>query len=125
MVVNYANCDMIGHTGNLDATIRAVETIDGCLERLGAAVLAAGGALLITADHGNAEMMYNPETGQPHPAHTTNPVPLIAMGLGVEGRRLADGRLADIAPTVLDLMGLAAPAVMTGKSLLGPRRDPA
>jgi 2,3-bisphosphoglycerate-independent phosphoglycerate mutase len=125
VVVNYANCDMIGHTGNLDATIRAVETIDGCLERLGAAVLEEGGALLITADHGNAEMMFNHETGQPHPAHTTNPVPLIAMGRGVEGRRLADGRLADIAPTVLDLMGLAAPAVMTGKSLLGPRRDPA
>ena len=125
VVVNYANCDMIGHTGNLEATVRAVETIDGCLDRLSAAVLAAGGALLITADHGNAEMMYNAETAQPHPAHTTNPVPLIVMGRGVEGRGLADGRLADIAPTVLDLMGLAAPAAMTGKSLLGPRLAPA
>ena len=119
VVVNYANCDMVGHTGNLPAAVRAVETVDCCLGRLIAAVEEAGGALLITADHGNAEMMHNPETAQPHTAHTSNPVPLIAMGRGTEDRALHDGHLADVAPTVLDLMGLPRPPAMTGETLLG------
>ena len=125
VVVNYANCDMIGHTGNLEATVCAVETIDGCLARLAAAVETAGGALLITADHGNAEKMHDHDTAQPHTAHTLNPVPLIAMGRGTEGKALADGCLADVAPTLLELMGLVRPAAMTGESLLVARRDPA
>ena len=116
---------MVGHTGNLDAAMRAVETVDGCLGRLGAATLAAGGALVITADHGNAEKMYDKDSDQPHTAHTSNPVPLIVMGRGVEGKGLRDGRLADVAPTVLELMGLARPDAMTGESLLGPRHDTA
>lgn len=125
LVVNYANCDMVGHTGKLEATVRAVETIDGCLARLAAAVAEAGGTLLITADHGNAEKMHDHDTAQPHTAHTLSPVPLIAMGRGTEDKGLADGRLADVAPTLLALMGLALPAVMTGESLLVARRDPA
>ena len=125
LVVNYANGDMVGHTGILAAAIRAVETVDGCLGRLGAAVEAAGGALLITADHGNAEKMHDHETAQPHTAHTANPVPLIVMGRGVDGKTLRPGRLADVAPTVLELMGLPRPDAMTGQSLLGPRHDPA
>ena len=119
VVVNYANGDMLGHTGNLQAAIRAVETLDGCLKRLSAATLAAGGALVITADHGNAEKMHDHDTAQPHTAHTMNPVPLIVMGRGTEGKALRDGRLADVAPTVLELMGLPRPAAMTGESLLG------
>ena len=123
LVVNYANGDMIGHTGNLAATISAVEALDSCLGRLAAATLAVGGTLLITADHGNAEKMHDHDSGQPHTAHTSNPVPLVVMGNGAQGLR--NGRLADVAPTVLDLMGLAQPNAMTGQSLLGSRRDPA
>jgi len=123
VVVNYANGDMVGHTGNFPAAMQAVETLDGCLGRLVAAVEDAGGALLITADHGNAEMMFDPETAQPHTAHTSNPVPLIAVGRGTENRALHDGRLADVAPTLLDLMGLPRPSAMTGETLLD--RDPA
>jgi 2,3-bisphosphoglycerate-independent phosphoglycerate mutase len=118
IVLNFANPDMVGHTGKLEAAIRAVETVDAGLGRIAAAVAEAGGALLVTADHGNAELMRDPATGGPHTAHTTNPVPLLLMG-GPSGARLRDGRLADVAPTLLALMGLAQPAAMTGRSLLG------
>ena len=118
LVVNYANGDMVGHTGNLDAAISAVETVDSCLGRLAAAIETVGGTLLITADHGNAEKMHDPVRGQPHTAHTSNPVPLVVMGAGAA--QLRNGRLADVAPTVLELMGLAQPAAMTGESLLDP-----
>jgi 2,3-bisphosphoglycerate-independent phosphoglycerate mutase len=116
IVLNYANPDMVGHTGSLPAAIRAVETVDAGLGRLAGAIREAGGALLVTADHGNCEMMRDPETGGPHTAHTTNPVPVLLMG--AEGRSLAEGRLADIAPTLLELMGLPKPVQMTGVSLL-------
>ncbi|MDJ0934964.1 MAG: 2,3-bisphosphoglycerate-independent phosphoglycerate mutase [Kiloniellales bacterium] len=123
IVVNYANGDMVGHTGKLDAAIQAVEAVDTCLGELADAVERAGGCLLITADHGNAESMKDSETGERHTAHTMNRVPiLLAAAAGDASAALADGRLADIAPTVLALMGLTAPAAMTGRSLL---RDPA
>ncbi len=118
ILVNYANGDMVGHTGQIDAAIRAVETVDTCLGRVAEAVTRAGGTLLITADHGNAEQMFDPATGQPHTAHTTNKVPLILVNGPEWARGIADGRLADIAPTVLDLMALAQPGEMTGRSLL-------
>ena len=118
IVVNYANTDMVGHSGDLGATVKAVETVDRCLGRLAEAVTRAGGALLITADHGNAEMMRDPKTGQPHTAHTTNPVPLVLVNppAGVGG--LKEGKLADIAPTLLSLLGIAPPRSMTGHVLL-------
>jgi 2,3-bisphosphoglycerate-independent phosphoglycerate mutase len=118
IVLNYANPDMVGHTGDLAAAIKAVETVDGALGRLVEAVQRAGGALLVTADHGNCELMRDPETGGPHTAHTTNPVPLLLVGRGDVA--LADGRLADIAPTLIELMGLKKPAEMTGVSLIRP-----
>jgi 2,3-bisphosphoglycerate-independent phosphoglycerate mutase len=121
IVLNFANADMVGHTGSLEAAIRAVEAVDAGLGRIAEAVRTAGGALLVTADHGNAEMMRDPATGGPHTAHTTNPVPAILMG-GPAGARLADGRLADIAPTLLALLGLGQPAAMTGASLLRTER---
>jgi 2,3-bisphosphoglycerate-independent phosphoglycerate mutase len=117
IVLNYANPDMVGHTGNLSAAIRAVETVDAGLGRVAEAVSAQGGALLVTADHGNCEMMRDPETGGPHTAHTTNPVPVLLAGGGA--RALHDGRLADLAPTLLQLMGIARPAEMAGRSLIG------
>jgi len=116
IVLNYANPDMVGHTGNLAAAIKAVETVDAGLGRLADAVAKAGGALMVTADHGNCEQMRDPETGAPHTAHTLNRVPVLVQGRGVKA--LQDGRLADVAPTLLDLMGLAQPAEMTGHSLL-------
>ena len=118
IVVNYANGDMVGHTGILAAAIRAAETVDRCLGRLEGAVLDAGGALLITADHGNCEQMRDRDTGQPHTAHTLNLVPVILVNGPPGVRRLRDGRLSDVAPTVLELMGLAQPKEMTGCSLL-------
>jgi 2,3-bisphosphoglycerate-independent phosphoglycerate mutase len=116
IVLNFANADMVGHTGSLKAAIKAVETVDACLGRIAAAVEASGGALLVTADHGNAEMMRDPQTGGPHTAHTTNKVPVLLAGSPAPG--LDDGRLADIAPTLLALMELKQPPEMTGKSLL-------
>jgi len=118
VVVNFANADMVGHTGDLAAAIKAAEAIDQCLGRLAAAVTRAGGTMLITADHGNIEMMRDPVTGQPHTAHTLNPVPLVLVNppTGVVGLR--NGRLADIAPTLLALLGLPMPAAMTGEPLL-------
>jgi 2,3-bisphosphoglycerate-independent phosphoglycerate mutase len=118
IVLNYANTDMVGHTGRLDAAVKAVETVDACLGRLSEAVEQAGGTLVITADHGNAEMMRDPETDQPHTAHTLNPVPFVVVNPPRPIRHLADGRLSDVAPTLLDLLGLPQPAVMTGHSLI-------
>ena len=117
IVLNYANPDMVGHTGSLPAAIKAVETVDAGLGRLDDAVTKAGGVLLVTADHGNCELMRDPQTGGPHTAHTTNPVPLLLSG--ARNRALvAEGRLADIAPTLLELMELPKPQEMTGRSLL-------
>ena len=121
IVLNFANADLVGHTGSLPAAIRAVEAVDAALGRIVAAIRAAGGALLVTADHGNAELMRDPATGGPHTAHTTNPVPVLLVG-GPKGSGtgagLADGRLADVAPTLLALLGQAQPVAMTGRSLL-------
>ncbi|HEX2484546.1 MAG TPA: 2,3-bisphosphoglycerate-independent phosphoglycerate mutase, partial [Myxococcota bacterium] len=118
ILVNFANPDMVGHTGVLPAAVKAVETIDQCLERVAEATLARGGQLLITADHGNCELMVDPATGEPHTAHTTNPVPIWWVTRDPRGRRLRDGGLADVAPTVLELLSLPAPPEMTGRSLL-------
>ena len=116
IVLNYANADMVGHTGSLPAAIKAVETVDTGLGRLVAAIRKAGGALLVTADHGNCELMRDPETGGPHTAHTTNPVPVLLMDGGDVA--LNGGRLADVAPTLLELMGVPKPSEMTGRSLM-------
>jgi 2,3-bisphosphoglycerate-independent phosphoglycerate mutase len=118
IVMNYANADMVGHTGRIDAATKAVETIDACLGRLSEAVEQAGGTLVITADHGNAEMMRDPETGEPHTAHTLNPVPFVVVNPPAEIGHLKDGRLSDITPTLLDILGLAKPAALTGHSLI-------
>jgi 2,3-bisphosphoglycerate-independent phosphoglycerate mutase len=117
IVLNFANPDMVGHTGSLPAAIKAVETVDAGLGRIADAIEKAGGALLVTADHGNCEMMRDPETGGPHTAHTTNPVPLMLFG-GRNRGLVAEGRLADIAPTLLELMEVPKPKEMTGASLL-------
>jgi 2,3-bisphosphoglycerate-independent phosphoglycerate mutase len=116
IICNYANPDMVGHTGNFEATVKAIEALDKCLDRVVNAVQRAGGEALITADHGNAEQMRNPETGQPHTAHTSNPVPLIYVGRPaiLEG----NGALSDVAPTMLQLMGIEKPAEMGGDSLV-------
>jgi 2,3-bisphosphoglycerate-independent phosphoglycerate mutase len=116
IVLNYANPDMVGHTGSLKAAIKAVETVDTGLGRIAEAIGRAGGALLVTADHGNCELMRDPETGGPHTSHTTNPVPVLLMGAG-DGA-LAQGRLADVAPTLLALMDLPQPKEMSGASLM-------
>ena len=117
IVVNFANPDMVGHTGDLDAAIKACEAVDTGLGLALAALEDVGGAIVVTADHGNCETMVDPETGGPHTAHTTNLVPVIVKG-GPDGTRLRDGRLADLAPTVLGLMGLDLPPEMTGRSLI-------
>jgi 2,3-bisphosphoglycerate-independent phosphoglycerate mutase len=116
IVLNYANPDMVGHTGILPAAIKAVETVDTGLGQIADAIEKAGGALLATADHGNCEMLRDPKTGGPHTSHTTGPVPVMVMGGG--NVTLHDGRLADIAPTLLELMDLPKPAEMTGTSLI-------
>jgi 2,3-bisphosphoglycerate-independent phosphoglycerate mutase len=116
IVLNFANPDMVGHTGILAAAIKAVETVDTGLGRIAEAVKRQGGALLVTADHGNCELMKDPETGGPHTAHTTNPVPVVLMGGGAKAIR--EGRLADLAPTLLDLMGVPQPSEMTGHSIV-------
>ncbi|MEM9045101.1 MAG: 2,3-bisphosphoglycerate-independent phosphoglycerate mutase [Pseudomonadota bacterium] len=120
IVVNFANPDMVGHTGSLKAAIAACEAVDKSLGRALDALGEVGGTMLVTADHGNCEMMIDPETGGPHTAHTTNPVPVLLVERDVSrgGSGLANGRLADLAPTLLDLMGMAKPAEMTGQSLL-------
>jgi 2,3-bisphosphoglycerate-independent phosphoglycerate mutase len=118
VVVNYANTDMVGHTGKLAAAIAAVEAVDSCLGRLARAVAVAGGALFITADHGNAECMRDPKTGAPHTAHSLSKVPALLVNPPPGVAALAEGRLADIAPTLLALLGLPVPAEMSGRSLL-------
>jgi 2,3-bisphosphoglycerate-independent phosphoglycerate mutase len=117
IVANYANPDMVGHTGIMQAAVKAVDTIDECLGRLRAAIEKAGGVMLLTADHGNVEMMKDPKTGEPHTAHTLFDVPVVAVN-APKGTRLENGRLADVAPTMLALMGIAKPKPMTGHSLL-------
>ena len=116
IVLNYANPDMVGHTGSLAAAVKAVEAVDTGLSRIAQAIGKASGALLVTADHGNCELMRDPDTGGPHTSHTTNPVPVLLLGGG--NVSLASGRLADVAPTLLELMGLPQPGEMTGRSLL-------
>ncbi|MBV8841055.1 MAG: 2,3-bisphosphoglycerate-independent phosphoglycerate mutase, partial [Alphaproteobacteria bacterium] len=116
IVLNFANPDMVGHTGSLPAAIKAVETVDAGLGKIAEAITRQNGALLVTADHGNCEMMRDPVTGGPHTAHTTNPVPCVLVSS--ENVTLSDGKLADIAPTLLALMGLPKPAEMTGVSLM-------
>jgi 2,3-bisphosphoglycerate-independent phosphoglycerate mutase len=118
IVVNYANGDMVGHTGHMQAAIRAVETVDSCLGRLSETVLKAGGCMLVTADHGNADQMVDPDTGGPHTAHTTFPVPVVLAGAPAGVRGLHDGILADVAPTLLALLDLPQPEEMDGLSLL-------
>jgi 2,3-bisphosphoglycerate-independent phosphoglycerate mutase len=118
VLVNYANPDMVGHTGLVPASVRAVEVVDECLSRLCAAVLARGGSLLVTADHGNVEQLIDPTSGGPHTAHTTNPVPLWWVTRDPSARGLRDGGLADLAPSLCELLGLPVPRQMTGKSLL-------
>ncbi|SEP62605.1 2,3-bisphosphoglycerate-independent phosphoglycerate mutase [Loktanella sp. DSM 29012] len=117
IVTNYANPDMVGHTGDLDAAIAACESVDRGLGQVLAALDRAGGVMIVCADHGNCETMVDPETGGPHTAHTINPVPVIMVG-GPSGTTLHDGKLADLAPTLLALMGLEQPPQMTGRSLI-------
>ena len=117
IVLNFANPDMVGHTGSLPAVIEAVEVVDAGLGRIAAAIEEVGGALLVTADHGNCELMKDPTTGGPHTAHTTNPVPVFLFG--TRAKTLRTGRLADLAPTLLALMGVPQPPAMTGETLIG------
>jgi 2,3-bisphosphoglycerate-independent phosphoglycerate mutase len=116
IVLNFANPDMVGHTGVLSAAIKAVETVDTALGEIAEAIRATGGSLLVTADHGNCELMRDPATGGPHTAHTTNPVPVLLVS--DRPATLREGRLADVAPTLLDLMNVPQPPEMTGRSLL-------
>ncbi len=118
VVLNYANADMVGHTGKLEPTVHAVTKLDVCLGRLEQAVHAAKGLLVITADHGNAEQMWDTKRNEPHTAHTTNPVPLVFIGDAARGLSLRPGILADVAPTLLELVGLPKPEAMTGDSLI-------
>jgi len=119
MILNFANCDMVGHTGVMEAAEEAVKAVDDCVWAVVRAILRNGGRAFVTADHGNADQMVDPETGEPFTAHTTNPVPFIAVGPEMVGRKLREGgRLSDIAPTMLESMGVPIPKEMTGKSLL-------
>jgi 2,3-bisphosphoglycerate-independent phosphoglycerate mutase len=118
MVVNFANADMVGHSGKIEPTIKAVETVDACLGEIERAVKAKGGAMLITADHGNAEQMIDPATGGPHTAHTTNPVPFIVISENAKQYTLRpNGSLRDISPTMLGMLNLPEPKEMTGQDL--------
>lgn len=125
IVVNYANTDMVGHTGDLGAATRAVEAVDGCLGRLMQAIQAAGGVMFVTADHGNAEQMYDEQSHQKHTQHTLNRVPALLFNGPASIHSLSDGKLADVAPTLLALMGVPQPAEMTGRSLLSTASRPA
>ncbi len=121
IIVNFANADMVGHSGKIEPTVKAVETVDACLGKIEKAVRARGGAMLITADHGNAEMMIDPVTGGPHTAHTTNPVPLIVISEDAKKFTLKrDGSLRDISPTILGMLGIDEPKEMTGADLRKP-----
>jgi 2,3-bisphosphoglycerate-independent phosphoglycerate mutase len=118
VICNFANADMVGHTGRLDATIAAVETLDACLGRIMTALQAAGGTAIVTSDHGNAEQMWDAELKGPHTAHTSNPVPVVLCGDTFRGRKLRDGALCDVSPTILDLLGIPQAKEMTGRSLI-------
>ncbi len=118
ILANYANPDMVGHTGIIPAAVRAVEVVDACLDRLCSAVLARGGELLVTSDHGNVEQLIDPDTGAPHTAHTTNPVPVYWVRRGAQACSVLDGGLSDLAPSLCELLELEPPAEMTGRSLL-------
>jgi 2,3-bisphosphoglycerate-independent phosphoglycerate mutase len=124
IIVNFANADMVGHSGKIEPTVKAVETVDACLARVESAVRAKGGAILITADHGNAELMIDPKTGGPHTAHTTNPVPFIVVSENARQFTLKQGgSLRDISPTLLGMMGLEEPKEMTGIDLRVPLKN--
>ncbi len=124
VIVNFANADMVGHSGKIPPTVQAVETVDACLGEIYQAVRQKGGAMLITADHGNAEMMIDPVTGGPHTAHTTNPVPFIVVSEDAQNFSLrADGSLQDISPTILGMLGFPQPKEMTGHDLRVRKTD--
>ena len=118
IILNFANPDMVGHTGVIEAAVKAIETVDTCLGKVVAKVLEKDGSVFITADHGNAEMMIDFSTGNPFTAHTTEPVPFVWVSNHTEGKTLQNGKLADIAPTMLVEMGLEVPKEMTGTSLV-------
>jgi 2,3-bisphosphoglycerate-independent phosphoglycerate mutase len=118
VIINFANPDMVGHTGIEDAAVKAIEVVDGCVGRTVDAIKETGGILFICADHGNAEQLLDYETGEPFTAHTTNPVPFILVNADPAYKLREGGCLADIAPTLIELMGLKQPKEMTGKSLL-------
>jgi len=123
IIANFANADMVGHSGKIEPTVKAVETVDACLGEIEKAVRAKGGAMLITADHGNAEMMIDPATGGPHTAHTTNPVPFIVMAEDAKLYTLKpNGSLRDISPTILGMLGVTEPQEMTGSDLRMPKK---
>src|SRR5690606_19979971 len=118
IICNFANADMVGHTGNIEATIAAIETIDECLGRIMKALHAAGGTAIVTADHGNAEQMWDDVLKAPHTAHTANPVPVILCDERRRGRTLRDGSLRDVAPTMLELLEINPSPEMTGGTLI-------
>lgn len=120
ILINYANADMVGHTGNIEASVKAVQTLDQCITKVIDVASQTGYTILITADHGNVEQKINPTTGQMSTEHTANPVPFIAISPELQGRmvQLESGILADVAPTVLYLMGILPPTNMTGRNLL-------
>ena len=121
VICNFANADMVGHTGSMEATVKAVETLDACLGRIMTALRSVGGTAIVTSDHGNAEQMWDDELNAPHTAHTSNPVPVVLCGdafVAQRGRRLRDGWLRDVAPTILDLLDIPLVAEMTGRSLI-------
>ena len=119
VILNFANCDMVGHTGVFEAAVKAVEAVDTCVDQVVTAVLNAGGCAFITADHGNSDQLFDPAVNEPHTRHTMNPVEVVIYGRGLEGLKMRPtGNLGDIAPTVLQLMGLKKPEEMTGVSLI-------
>ena len=120
IILNFANCDMVGHTGDLDAAVKAVKTVEECVDKITNAILNKGGSVMITADHGNADKMFEDEKGEkPFTAHTTNPVPFILVSNEYKNCKLRnDGVLADIAPTLLQILGEEKPSEMTGKTLI-------
>jgi 2,3-bisphosphoglycerate-independent phosphoglycerate mutase len=122
IIMNFANADMVGHSGKIEAAIKAVETVDECLGRVFQSLRPRGGAWIITADHGNAEMMIDPKTGGPHTYHTTNPVPFILASGDARQQLRPDGSLRDIAPTMLGILGVGEPVEMTGRDLRVPRQ---
>lgn len=123
IILNYANPDMVGHTGVMEAAVKAIEAVDECIGRVVQAVMTKGGTVLLTADHGNADQMVDPATGQPQTAHTVHRVPLILVSKEMKNVRLLPGRLEDIAPTMLYILGLEKPPEMTGQCLIAKEKD--